>query len=257
MFLHERRWFDPIPAAILLADLHIRNAPMASQKHSRAHLDWDPVTHYQKVEIARRYDQERFSRLTGRLFHRLECHFVRRAFRTVPRGSCVIDVPCGTGRLAKVLLEDGFAVVGVDISPAMLEVAREKLGATYGDQFRTLVADVREISPLEHGTFDAALCARVLMHFPVDQQIEFLSGVSRMTSGPIIFTQSLDTPYQRARRRVKRMIGNPPSARYPVSEPDLERLLRGAGLREVARHRPMPLLTEEIIVVARRNESRS
>ena len=98
--------------------------------------------------------------------------------------------------------------------------------------------------------YDVALCARVLMHFPLQEQIEFLKAVATLTRDRVVFTQSLNSPYQRFRRTVKRWIGNPPSAAYPITESDLRALLAGAGLREVRSLRPMALLTEEIIVIA-------
>ena len=48
---------------------------------------------------------------------RLHAHGLR-------RGQRVLDVGCGTGLLARVLLEEGYAVVGVDASPAMIDFAR-------------------------------------------------------------------------------------------------------------------------------------
>ncbi|HET9156770.1 MAG TPA: class I SAM-dependent methyltransferase [Myxococcaceae bacterium] len=39
-------------------------------------------------------------------------------------GAGVLDVGCGSGRLARRLVEAGFDVVGVDASPAMIELAR-------------------------------------------------------------------------------------------------------------------------------------
>jgi len=212
-------------------------------------MDWDPVTHYKEVAVAERYDRERFSRLTGRIFHALEVFNILRAFRNIPLEMTVLDLPCGTGRLAEALLDRGFRVDGVDISPAMLEVARRKL-QRFGDRFTTRVADVRELAEEEHRRYDVALCARVLKHFPLHEQISFLRSVAVLTKGTVVFTQSLSTPYQRFRRRVKQWIGNPPSAAYPITEVELQELLRGAGLREVKRIRPMAIISEEIIVVA-------
>src|SRR5260370_41262081 len=40
-------------------------------------------------------------------------------------GAHVLDVGCGSGLLARELLTAGFAVHGVDASPAMIELARE------------------------------------------------------------------------------------------------------------------------------------
>jgi len=49
------------------------------------------------------------------------------------RGQRVLDLGCGTGRLSAALAEQGIARVwGVDASPEMLAVAREKLPATVG-----------------------------------------------------------------------------------------------------------------------------
>jgi len=41
-------------------------------------------------------------------------------------GQSVLEVACGTGRVAIRLAQEGVDVVGIDLSPAMLDVAREK-----------------------------------------------------------------------------------------------------------------------------------
>jgi 2-polyprenyl-3-methyl-5-hydroxy-6-metoxy-1,4-benzoquinol methylase len=214
-------------------------------------LDWDPATHYQDVEVAERYDHERFSHVTGRIFNALERYNVARAFEGLPKDKPILDLPCGTGRLAETLLSEGFTVVGVDISEPMLQVARRRL-ARFGAQFTTKVASAAELARQSQQRYQAALCARVLMHFPLAEQIEFLKAVAKLTTGPVILTQSLNTPYQRFRRHLKRHLGNAAPAAYPINEDQLRHLLHSAGLREERRIRPLPLLTEEIIVVAGR-----
>src|SRR5438093_3272440 len=178
-------------------------------------MDWDPTTHYQEVAIAERYDHDRFSRLSGRVFNALEKHNIRKAFRSFSRDNVVLDLPCGTGRLAEVLLNDGFRVVGVDISHAMVHVARRRL-ARFGERFQTRVGDVMQLAQRERKVYDITLCARVLMHFPLEQQIEFLHSVATLTRGAVVFTQSLSTPYHRARRMLKRLAGAQAPANYPI-----------------------------------------
>lgn len=41
-------------------------------------------------------------------------------------GGAVLEVACGTGRVAIRLAQDGVSVIGIDLSTAMLDVAREK-----------------------------------------------------------------------------------------------------------------------------------
>lgn len=56
-------------------------------------------------------------------------------------GRSVLEVACGTGRVALRLAQDGVAIVGLDLSPAMLAVARQKsAGLT---QVRWVQADMR------------------------------------------------------------------------------------------------------------------
>lgn len=56
------------------------------------------------------------------------------------RGQRVLDVGCGTGVLARALLDAGYAVSGVDASPALIELAREHTPA--GD-FQVLALPTR------------------------------------------------------------------------------------------------------------------
>jgi SAM-dependent methyltransferase len=141
-------------------------------------------------------------------------------------------------------------VVGIDISPAMLEIAQRRVNR-FGERFQTRVADVRMLAEQESKQYDVALCARVLMHFPLADQIAFLKSVATLTRGRVVFTQSLDTPYHRLRRGIQPALGDTSiPARNPISEAELGELLAGAGLKEVRRIRPFPLLTESIFVIA-------
>ena len=62
-------------------------------------------------------------------------------------GGPVLELGCGTGRVALALVADGIEVVGVDISVAMLKIARDRAAGTspgptwVHDDFRTLALD--------------------------------------------------------------------------------------------------------------------
>jgi ubiquinone/menaquinone biosynthesis C-methylase UbiE len=63
-------------------------------------------------------------------------------------GRRLLDVGCGTGSSALPMLARGYDVVGVDVSPGMLTLAREKLG----QDVRLELADMRRLPVL--GAFD-------------------------------------------------------------------------------------------------------
>jgi SAM-dependent methyltransferase len=64
------------------------------------------------------------------------------------QGKRLLDVGCGTGKSFLSMLPQGWEVTGCDISPAMLELAREKAG----DRARLIVANMLELP--KFGEFD-------------------------------------------------------------------------------------------------------
>lgn len=70
----------------------------------------------------------------------------------VPR---ILDAACGTGRIARALVDRGCTVVGVDASDAMLAEAAIKRDSV-GDKLRLYRQDLRELTLEE--SFDAAIC---------------------------------------------------------------------------------------------------
>ena len=72
-------------------------------------------------------------------------------------GESAIDLGCGTGSYTYWLHDMGLSVVGVDTSPNMLEVARQKRenGVTF------LQEDLIRL-PFDNGMFDLAICNAVL-----------------------------------------------------------------------------------------------
>ena len=80
----------------------------------------------------------------GALMPKLEKHGIP--------GKRLLDVACGTGKSFIPMLEQGWEVTACDISPAMVAIAREKVG----DRVEISVADMRELPVL--GEFDLVFC---------------------------------------------------------------------------------------------------
>jgi SAM-dependent methyltransferase len=78
------------------------------------------------------------------------------------QGQKVLEVACGSGRILVPLVQAGFDVLGIDVSPHMLAVAREKLDALVNEPnkraARLVQADMRSFALDEHD-FDLAILA--------------------------------------------------------------------------------------------------
>lgn len=229
------------------------NLEVARGRHRRRFEN--PYEHYKQKRVAENYDRERFSSIPGAIFDKLQKKRVLEAFADLPKGATILDVPCGTGRLAEPLLEAGFQVIGMDISPAMVDVASRKL-ATYGDRFQTIVGDLREVTEIDRRC-DAALCARLLMHVPIDEQIGLLSNVARLSSRVVVFDQSLDSPYQRLRRMIKKGLRHQRPVRYPLSRRQLERLASESGLKILRTLHVCAFVSEALVVTCIRDRLKS
>jgi ubiquinone/menaquinone biosynthesis C-methylase UbiE len=78
-------------------------------------------------------------------------------------GRRVLDAGCGSGPLAAALRAKGAIVTGFDSSPAMVELAKQRLGGTADLH----VADLSQPLPFDDDTFDDA-AASLVLHYLKD-----------------------------------------------------------------------------------------
>lgn len=78
-------------------------------------------------------------------------------------GGRAVDLGCGTGHHAAVLATRFEDVLGVDISPPMLELARERRA---GPNITYELRDLRDVTPEKDGHFDLVFSAFTLHHVP-------------------------------------------------------------------------------------------
>jgi ubiquinone/menaquinone biosynthesis C-methylase UbiE len=91
----------------------------------------------------------------------LNAHYERPAMIALvgdARGRRILDAGCGSGALSAALRAEGAVVTGVDGSPAMLELARTRLG----DGVPLRVVDLAGPLPFEDDTFDDVVASLVL-----------------------------------------------------------------------------------------------
>lgn len=84
-------------------------------------------------------------------------------------GERVLDLACGTGRHSRELTRRGFEVVGVDISPELLEMA-EREAAEAGLEISFLEADLRELGLSDEFDLVLSLNDGAIGYFETDEE---------------------------------------------------------------------------------------
>ncbi|RZU02872.1 magnesium protoporphyrin IX methyltransferase [Rivibacter subsaxonicus] len=139
-------------------------------------------------------------------------------------GTRLLDAGCGTGALAVEAARRGAAVVAIDLSPTLVELARERLPHDLGPgsvEFRS--GDMLDPAL---GRFDHVVGMDSLIHYRRDDVIRVLAELSARTERSLLFTFAPSNPLLAAMLGVGRLF--PRGDRAPFIEPVAETTLRRA-----------------------------
>ncbi|MEE0808156.1 MAG: class I SAM-dependent methyltransferase, partial [Acutalibacteraceae bacterium] len=89
----------------------------------------------------------------------------------------LLDLACGTGGFSNEMSAQGISVIGVDISPEMLSVARES-SAEQGQDILYLCQDASELDL--YGTVDGAICCLDSLNHITDYE-KFKAAIARVS----------------------------------------------------------------------------
>jgi magnesium-protoporphyrin O-methyltransferase len=146
------------------------------------------------------------------------------------RGKRVLDAGCGTGAFAVEAARRGADVVAIDLSPTLVDLARERsprdLGAGSID-FRS--GDMLDPAL---GEFDHVVGMDSLIHYNATDKIRVLAGLATRTRESVVFTFAPSNPALEVMIAVGRLF--PRGDRAPFIEPIAEGRLRGLLEREPA-----------------------
>jgi magnesium-protoporphyrin O-methyltransferase len=145
-------------------------------------------------------------------------------------GRRVLDAGCGTGAFSVAAAERGAEVVAIDLSPTLVDLARERLPATLERgriEFRT-----GDMSDPELGEFDHVVAMDSLIHYNAADVVRVLAGFAARTRHSIVFTFAPKTPALWLMWIVGRLF--PRQDRAPALEP-----VSAAELRRVIAREPV------------------
>jgi magnesium-protoporphyrin O-methyltransferase len=148
-------------------------------------------------------------------------------------GRRVLDAGCGTGALAVECARRGARVVAVDLSPQLVDVARQRIGTLPDGAAMLERIDLRSGDMLDvtFGSFDHVVAMDSLIHYSVFDAVRVLESLAWRTHGSMVFTFAPRNPLLVAMRSVGRLFPRADRAPWiePMAEGELRRLLRQAA----------------------------
>jgi len=142
------------------------------------------------------------------------------------RGARVLDAGCGTGALAIEAARRGADVVAIDISPTLVDLARERAPADLGPGRVTFAAG--DMLDPALGKFDHVVAMDSLIHYDGKDIAQTLAALAKRTRGSMVFTIAPRTPALTVMHAVGQLFprGNRSPAIAPISQSALERHAR-------------------------------
>lgn len=107
----------------------------------------------------------------------------------LPQGGAVLDLGCGSGLpIAHWLMEHGFQVTGVDASPTLIAICRERFPASRWPAAEWIEADMRHLTLTR--CFDGVIAWHSFFHLAPDDQRRMFDLFALLTSprGALMFT---------------------------------------------------------------------
>ena len=130
-------------------------------------------------------------------------------------GKRILDAGCGTGAFAIAVAARGAEVVAIDLSPTLIDLARERAAGHQGPGTVTFLSG--DMLNPELGSFDHVVAMDSLIHYRAPDVVHALSGLAARTKGSIVFTFAPRTPALSLMHAVGRLF--PRTDRAPAIEP--------------------------------------
>lgn len=129
-------------------------------------------------------------------------------------GLRVLDAGCGAGQMTQALAARGAEVTGVDISPALIDIARKRMPAHLAKRVQFAAGDM--LDPV-HGHFDHVVAMDSLIYYHAEDIADVLGQLAKRTGHSILFTVAPRTPLLMAMWRIGQLF--PRSDRSPRMVP--------------------------------------
>ncbi len=108
----------------------------------------------------------------------------------VKPGGHILDAGCGSGVVARALVDNGFQVTGIDISQKMIDIAKHRI-----PEAEFIVGDMTALE-FDNETFDGIVSTYAVFHIPRTRHFSLILNFRRILKegGALLFSIGSKTP---------------------------------------------------------------
>jgi len=162
----------------------------------------------------------------------------------------LLDIPCGTGILGKILHKFPFRIIASDISPEMMTLAQEEYPADRLDG--CIQADITATG-FERESFDCIVVLGFLHRVPRDIRLATMKEIAALSKGVVIINFSINSPIQRLKMKMLSLIWpNHIPAPCPVTLSEMISECENTGFQVVRSFMVVPLLSAKAMLVLKK-----
>lgn len=159
----------------------------------------------------------------------------------------LLDIPCGTGFLGKLLHSFPFRIIASDISPEMTALARNEYPADR--LIDCVIADITD-TRFPRASFACVVTLGFLHRVPAEIKRNTLREIAELSNRVVIVSCSVDTPLQRLKHHVLlRLIRSHIPAPCPIPMTELIEGCEAVGLQVKRTYMVVPFLSTHVILV--------
>jgi SAM-dependent methyltransferase len=214
---------------------------------------------YTDPHVALEYDRAftgklGWSSLRFKVIAGLERRAIARLLKHTPHG-VILDMPCGTGKLATVLGKRKDPIIAADISADMMALARTAYHQVGVPNLTFILGEVESMASWLTGhTVTTTVCLRLMHRVPRAVRLKMLAEISKASRYAVI-SFAIDNRYHRLRRRFR-------SFAFKAAQQDICVTTMREIKVDLSTHFELQkiiwigrLLSEEIVVLARAKAS--
>ena len=166
----------------------------------------------------------------------------------------VLDIPCGTGLISKILSNNPASVIGSDISLEMMDLARSESGKNGSHQL--VQADITA-TPFVKESFECVVVLALMHRLHEDLRRDVLSEVASLTNRFVIISYSVESHSQRMKQRILKTL-RPSHIPAPSSVPlpDILREVTSHGFKVLSVSHIAYVLSAKVVLLLEKKARR-